>query len=58
MAILVPLGAFFYIRMWSFRLRLLKDLRVIKQTNEKMTSRIEEIMGMKQQSESSEQKAN
>ncbi len=58
MAILVPLGAFFYIRMWSFRLRLLKDLRVIKQTNEKMTSRIEEIIGMTQQSESSEQKAN
>ncbi len=44
MALILPLGIFFYIRMWSFRLRLLKDLRVIKQTNQKMTERIEEII--------------
>ena len=32
-AVIVPLGLFFYFRMWGFRLRLLKDLRVIRQTN-------------------------
>ena len=41
-AILVPVGIFLYIRMWTFRLRLLKDLRTIKKTNEKITARIEE----------------
>ncbi len=29
-AFIVPLGVFFYIRMWRFRLRLLRDLRAIK----------------------------
>lgn len=32
-AIVVPVGMFFYFRMWMFRLRLLRDLRVIKYTN-------------------------
>ena len=41
-AILVPLGAFLYIRMWTFRLRLLKDLRVIKQNNASIIARIRE----------------
>jgi lipopolysaccharide export system permease protein len=41
-AILVPVGAFLYIRMWTFRLRLLKDLRTIKNTNRKVTARIKE----------------
>ena len=41
-AILVPLGAFLYIRMWTFRLRLLKDLRVIKQNNANIIARIKE----------------
>ncbi len=41
-AIIVPLGAFLYIRMWTFRLRLLKDLRVIKQTNNNIIARIKE----------------
>ncbi len=41
-AVLVPIGAFLYIRMWIFRLRLLKDLRTIKKTNEKIAARIEE----------------
>ena len=41
-AILVPLGAFLYIRMWTFRLRLLKDLRVIKQTNNNIIAHIKE----------------
>ena len=41
-AILVPIGAFLYIRMWTFRLRLLKDLRVIKQNNASIIARIKE----------------
>ena len=40
--ILIPVGAFLYIRMWSFRLRLLRDLRVIKQTNTNIVNRINE----------------
>ena len=32
-AVIVPVGMFFYFRMWRFRLRLLRDLRVIKYTN-------------------------
>ena len=34
--------AFLYIRMWSFRLRLLRDLRTIKQTNTNIVNRINE----------------
>lgn len=41
-AILVPIGAFLYIRMWTFRLRLLKDLRMIKQNNANIIARIKE----------------
>ena len=33
-AIIIPLGLFFYLRMWRFRIRLLRDLRQIVQTNE------------------------
>ena len=40
--ILIPIGAFLYIRMWSFRLRLLRDLRTIKQTNSSIVNRIKE----------------
>ena len=40
--ILIPVGAFLYIRMWSFRLRLLRDLRGIKQTNTSIVNRINE----------------
>src|SRR3712207_7916748 len=32
-AILLPLGMFFYFRMWRYRLRLHRDLRAIKFTN-------------------------
>lgn len=39
-AIIVPAGVFFYLRMWRFRLRLYKDLRVILHTNEKITNLI------------------
>lgn len=39
-AVVVPVGAFLYLRMWRFRLRLLRDLRIIKQTNEIIVERI------------------
>ena len=40
--ILVPLGAFLYFRMWRFRLRLLVDLRNIKQINNQIVNQITE----------------
>jgi lipopolysaccharide export system permease protein len=40
---LIPLGIFYYFRIWRFRLRLLRDLKVIKRTNENITKRIEEL---------------
>lgn len=40
--IILPLGLFFYLRMWRFRLRLMKDLRQIKQSNDTIITRIEE----------------
>lgn len=42
-AIIVPVGAFLYLRMWRFRLRLLRDLRVIKQANDAIIERIGEM---------------
>ena len=42
-AIIFPLGIVLYIRMWRFRLRLYRDLRVIKRTNENIIKRIDEI---------------
>ena len=42
-AIIVPLGLFLYIRMWMFRLRLLRDLRTIKATNSNIISRIRQL---------------
>ncbi len=41
-AIILPLGAFLYFRMWRFRLRLLNDLRHIKQINSQLVERIHE----------------
>lgn len=40
-AIIVPVGLTLYIRMWGFRLRLYRDLKVVKQTNEILINRIE-----------------
>ena len=37
--LLLPLGAFFYIRMIRFRLRLYKDLRTIRQTSDRIIPR-------------------
>ncbi len=42
-AVILPLGAFFYLRMWRFRLRLMHDLKTIKQTNDNIAYRIIEI---------------
>ena len=42
-AIIVPVGAFLYLRMWRFRLRLLRDLRAIKQANDAIIERIGEM---------------
>ncbi len=41
-AVIVPFGIFIYLRMWRYRLRLLRDLRVIKATNERIIARIEQ----------------
>ena len=41
-AIVIPAGMFFYFRMWRFRLRLYRDLKAIKQTNDTIVSRIEQ----------------
>ena len=42
-AILVPIGLVLYIRMWRFRLRLLKDLRVVVQNNNQIIAQIERL---------------
>lgn len=39
-AILVPVGLVLYIRMWRFRLRLLKDLRVVVHNNNQVIAQI------------------
>ena len=41
--ILLPLGLFFYFRMWLFRIRLLNDLKMIRQTNSRIISRTKVI---------------
>ena len=46
-AIIIPLGLFFYLRMWRFRIRLLRDLRQIVQTNDAVTEQITKIVHSK-----------
>lgn len=41
-AIILPVGLCIYLRMWMFRLRLYRDLKVIKHTNSEIIQRIEE----------------
>ena len=41
--VFLPTGIFFYLRMWRFRLQLLRDLRIIMQTNSEIINRIQEI---------------
>lgn len=43
--VLVPVGAVLYIRMWTFRLRLYRDLRQIRQTNQAIIVRMREFKG-------------
>jgi lipopolysaccharide export system permease protein len=38
--IVLPVGAFLYLRMWRFRLRLLRDLRIIRITNQNIVAQI------------------
>lgn len=42
-AILVPVGLVLYVRMWRFRLRLLKDLRVVVHNNNQIIAQIERL---------------
>ena len=42
-AIILPLGVFFYLRMWRFRLRLYKDLHDIRQTSNKIIPKATEL---------------
>ena len=39
-AIIIPAGLFFYIRMWMFRIRLYRDLKIITATNETIINEI------------------
>jgi len=40
-ALILPLGMFFYFRMWRFRLRLLRDLKLIRFTDTNIINHIE-----------------
>lgn len=40
-ALIIPLGMFFYFRMWRFRLRLLRDLKQIRYTDTNIINHIE-----------------
>ena len=42
-AIIIPFGIFFYLRMWRFRIRLMRDLKVIIETNGELVKRISEL---------------
>lgn len=42
-ALVVPLGLFLYLRMWHFRLRLLRDFRLVRKLNEQVVARIEDM---------------
>ena len=41
--LLIPINVFIYIRMWFFRLRLLRDLKTIKETNTEIINRIHQM---------------
>ena len=42
-AVILPAGIFFYFRMWRFRLRLLRDLMTIRNTNNEIVGRISQL---------------
>ena len=41
--VLIPVGAVLYIRIWTFRLRLYRDLRQIRQTNQAIIVRMRDV---------------
>lgn len=41
--VVLPVGAFFYLRMWRFRLRLMRDLKAVLRANGVIIGRIEEM---------------
>ena len=43
LAVIVPLGMFFYFRMWRFRLRLYHDLQTVVNTNRAIIRRVEKL---------------
>ncbi|MBF1384948.1 LptF/LptG family permease [Prevotella aurantiaca] len=48
-AIILPVGLFLYFRMWGFRLRLYRDLKIIKQTNDNIIEESEKIIAKQKQ---------
>ncbi len=42
-AIIIPVGVFFYFRMWRFRLRLQRDLKQISATDNMLVERMKEM---------------
>ncbi|MBR6828315.1 MAG: hypothetical protein IKM76_09225, partial [Prevotella sp.] len=44
--LILPVGLFFYLRMWRFRLRLYRDLHVIRQVSGKIIPRALELAGV------------
>ena len=47
-AIIVPLGVVLYLRMWRYRLRLMRDLKVVRTENNIIIGRIEDILSRQQ----------
>ena len=47
-AVILPLGIFFYFRIWRFRLRLLRDIRTIVKNNEQTCERINTFLAGQQ----------
>ena len=41
--LLTPVNLFIYIRMWFFRIRLLRELKTIKETNTEIINRIHQM---------------
>ena len=48
LGIILPVGAFFYFRIWRYRLRLYKDIQQIKKYSAFINERIEKILETEQ----------
>lgn len=46
-AIVFPVGLFLYLRMWRYRLRLIRDMKIVRQTNDAIVARINCLDGKK-----------